>query len=444
MKLKDYKYLLDEMSSSSSEEEIVLIDGNEEACSRRSPYSELSIVINDESDREYGDCFNTEGTGLSVSMEQARQSPDGGPDCEDEDADGSYIDTTGQSVYDEQINSPSPEQVDSPTPQREKASRIPRPPPAQRAVVPKDSRKVRISQIPRHAFSQTNVAPESKIKIFQEKLPSHNKVAGSIGHIDETTRNAQMYTQKPSAVLPTLQNTQHDQVSSYKPDHDFVRYEDTYTFKQISVKGIVKPNLIRKDLMRLRDPAARPRIAPRQTAVDMTQDVEIRCSEPELVSRRQHQQQQPQHPSYGTSHHDFVQCDESLAIKRTTIKGIVKPNLIRKDLMRLRDPAARPRGSPKSTVEAAEVVSKGFGIRRSDQELVLPMIPQPPSAKSNTYQQSPHQHSQIPKLPTIQHRGIPKPRAQPQPPTMPRSCETASHRRYVVKDTGNWPFLRWQ
>ena len=240
-------------------------------------------------------------------------------------------------------------------------SRIPRPLLPQRVLMPEDVKEKGFLPIPGHVFSQARVAPESKVKIFQEKLPDYNKVARSTGYGKTTKRPPPLYVRKPQVVLPPLQqNTQ-------------------YRSLQLS------------------------------------------------------------YLNEGSRHEDFIQYDESLAVKRSTIRGIVKPNLIRKDLMKLRDPTVRPRPAKQIT---QEVVFRGsVGCQ---QELKLPKIPQPPSPRSNNNKINSFAGSRIPKLPTIQHHqgisGIPKP---PQPPIRSRSRPGASHRRYVDRNTG-LPFPRRQ
>ena len=112
--------------------------------------------------------------------------------------------------------------------------------------------------------------------------------------------------------------------------------------------------------------------------------------------------------------------------------------------MKLRDPTVRPRAPKQTTQEVAqEVVIRGY-LDGCQQELKLPMIPQPPPPRSNSNKINSFVGSQIPKLPTIQHHqgisGIPRP---PQPPMVSRSRPGASHRRYVERETG-LPFPRRQ
>ena len=284
------------------------------------------------------------------------------------DQDGFYSD---RSAYEEQNESPIPDEASpspsplpgSPSPvHQHQSSRMPRPPPPRRAVVPEDIKKKGFAPIPSHVVSQTRVARESKVKIFKEKLPNYNKVIGSTGY-GKNTRRAPLYVRKPSVVLPPLQNTQ-------------------YQSRQPSSNELL--------------------------------------------------------------HQDFLQYKESFAIKRSTIKGIVKPNLIRKDLMKLRDSTVRPRAPKQTVVTKQEVVVRG-SIRR-EQELVLPRIPQPPP-KVNNNRIPASMGSRIPRLPAIQQNqgvsGIPRPCPPPQPPMMSRSRARASHRRYVARETG-LPFPKRQ
>ena len=115
------------------------------------------------------------------------------------------------------------------------------------------------------------VAPESKVKIFQEKLPNHSKNVRSNDYGKTTKRASSSYVRKPSqVVLPPIQHTQ------YRSQQDFMQYDESLAVRRSTIRGIVKPNLIRKDLMKLRDPIVRPR-APKQTVV-VTQEVAVRDS----------------------------------------------------------------------------------------------------------------------------------------------------------------------
>ena len=225
-------------------------------------------------------------------------------------------------------------------------SKIPRPLPPRRAVVPEDVKEKVLQPIPGRA------ATDSKAKIFHENLPNYYENAKSAGYGKNTKKTKPLYVRKPQVVLPPVQNTK-------------------YRSQQLSSNEI--------------------------------------C------------------------HQDFVQYEESFAVKRTTIKGIVKPNLIRKDLMKLRDPTVRPRGSKQTAVVEQKVVVK-CSIK-CEQELKLPMIPQPPP-RSNNKKIDASVGSRIPRLPTIQKNnhgmsGI----QRPCPPPQPRSRPEASHRRYVTRET---------
>ena len=279
------------------------------------------------------------------------------------DQDGFYSD---RSAYKEQneslrLDKESPSLLPaSPSPVHQPP---PRPPPPRRAVVPEDIKKKGFAPIPSHVVSQTRVARESKVKIFQEKLPNYNKVIGSTGY-GKNIKRAPLYVRKPSAVLPPLQNTQ-------------------YQSRQLSSNEI--------------------------------------------------------------SHQDFLQYDEPHVVKRSTLKGIVKHNLIRKDLIKLIDPTVRPRAPKQTDFIEQQVVVRGL-IRR-EQELVLPKIPQPPP-KVNNNRIPASMGSRIPRLPAIQQNqrvsGIPIPCPPPsQPPTMAQSRPRASHRRYVARETG-LPFPKRQ
>ena len=128
-----------------------------------------------------------------------------------------------------------------------------------------------------------------------------------------------------------------------------------------------------------------------------------------------------------------MEYDESLTVKRSAVKGIVKPNLMSKDLMKLRDPTVRPRGVPKqAAVMAQETVARDSVERQH----VLPMIPQPPPPKTNN--NNAFSASRLPRLPTIQLNnhgmmsGIPKPCPPSQPPTTLRRLRPGTSRRRCV------------
>ena len=326
------KDMLDEMSSfeEDEQEEVGIYENGDECFERSNPEPSIPVGYEEMSD------YDQDGFYSDRSAEEQLESP----------------------MQDEESQSPLPA---SPSPvHQHQSSRMPRPPPPRRAVVPEDIKKKGFAPIPSHVVSQTRVARESKVKIFQEKLPNYNKVIGSTGY-GKNTRRAPLYVRKPSVVLPPLQNTQ------YQPRQPF---------------------------------------------------------------------------SNELSHQGFLQYDESLAIKRSTIKGIVKPNLTRKDLMNLRDPTVRPRAPKQTAFIGQEVLVRG-SIRR-EQELVLPRIPQPPPKTNNNMILA---GSRIPRLPAIQQNqgvsGILRPCPPPQPPMMPRSRPGASHRRYVVRET-ELPFPKRQ
>ena len=238
------------------------------------------------------------------------------------------------------------------------SNKIPRPPPPRTVAKPADGVKEVLQPIP------GRVASDSKAKIFHDNLPNYYENAISAGYGKKSKRAPPSYERKP-VVLPPLQTTQHQS-------------------RQLS--------------------------------------------------------------SNEECHEDFVQYDESLAIKRSTIKGIVKPNLIRKDLMKLRDPTVRPRGPKKSAVIAQETVVKSS--IKYEQELELPMIPQPPPRQNNHKMANASFGSRIPRLPKIQQNShamsdISRPCPPTQPPMMSQSRPRASHRRYMTRDTA-LPFLRMQ
>ena len=283
------------------------------------------------------------------------------------DQDGFYSD---RSVYEEQDDEASL-MSESPSPVHEYVSnKIPRPPPPRRAVMPKDIKKKGLAPIPRHVFSKARVAPESKVKIFQEKMPNYNRVVGSTGYGKNIKRIAppSACVRKPTVVLPPLQQ------------------------------------------------------------------------------KTQYRSQQQSYSNEISHHQDFIDYNESITVKRSTVRGIVKPSLISKDMMKLRDPTVRPRGASKqTTVMPQEAVVRGF-VRRQH-ELVLPMIPQPSPPRSNNNNVS--VGSRIPRLPTIQQNNhgmsaIPRPCPPPQPPMVSRRLRPGtSRRRYVARESA-LPFPRRQ
>jgi len=189
-----------------------------------------------------------------------------------------------QSDYEEQDDASSVPASQSPVHEHQN-SIIPQPPHPRRAVVSEYVKKKERVPIHGHVFLQARVAPESKVKIFQEKLPSYNKVIGSTGYGNNTNkRGPPSYVRKPSQVVlpPLQQNTQnrsqHLSSNEGSHHHNFTKYDESFTIKRNIIKGIVKPNLIRKDLMKLRDPTVRPRGASKQTTQEVEQEIVVRCS----------------------------------------------------------------------------------------------------------------------------------------------------------------------
>ena len=269
-----------------------------------------------------------------------------------------------RSVYEEQDNFQMSDQSFffpySPSPSQESGKIKTSRPPISQAVMPEDVKKKGLPPIPGHVFSKVRVAPKSKVKIFQEKLPNYNKVVGSTGYGKNTKQRAPpSCVRKQTVVLPPLQNT-------------------------------------------------------RYRSQQLTSSNEVSC------------------------HEDFMQYSESLAVKRSTIRGIVKPNLIRKDLMKLRDPTVRPRAPKQTVVMQQEVVVRG--LIRHQHELIPPKIPQPPPPRVNNNNNARvFPGSRIPKLPTIEQinrgmSGIPKP--CPPPQSMAQFRPGASHRRFRARETG--------
>ena len=124
-----------------------------------------------------------------------------------------------------------------------------------------------------------------------------------------------------------------------------------------------------------------------------------------------------------------MHSEYELAIKRASIKGIVKPNQLNKDILRLRDPSVRVRSAPRQQDVRRELnktpilppipqqkgpiqnVSPSYGIVRQNETLVLPRIPQPPA------QPKPQQTvSRNSRLPNIQQQPSPQQSRIPQPP----------------------------
>ena len=289
----------------------------------------------DENGDEYFESFSESSMSIEIENEGSEYDQDGFY------SDRSAYEEQNESLMQDEAPSSSSLLPASPSPvYQHQSSRMPQPPPPRRDVVPEDIKKKKLPPTPGHVFTKSRVAPESKYKIVQEKLPNYNNTVGSTTGYGENTRRAPLYVQKPSIVLPPLSSSE-------------------------------------------------------------------------------------------TSHQNFLQYDESLAIKRSTIKGIVEPNLTRKDLMNLRDPTVRPCASKQKALIAHST--------RREQELMLPRIPHPPP-KTNNNMIPASMGSQIPRLPTIQQNqgvsGILRPCPPPQPPMMPRSRPGTSHRRYVAREAG--------
>lgn len=133
----------------------------------------------------------------------------------------------GQVDYPTSDESPTPVQR-SPTPiyQREQPTRIPHSSLPRRAA---DARKRELPTIPRHGFSQTRFAPESKF-------------------------------------LPQKRQCQPSPRDYKASNQEYMQFDESIPIKRKTIKGIVKPNLMRKDLMKLRDLNVRPRGAQKQTS----------------------------------------------------------------------------------------------------------------------------------------------------------------------------------
>jgi len=220
-----------------------------------------------------------------------------------------------------------------------------------------DVKKKTLTQTQKNVFSESRVANESKVEILQEKLP--NKTVRSTGYDRNTNQASVPFSQNLQVILPSHAKVQQ------------LHSNDTYQ--------------------------------------------------------------------------DSMQCDESLIVKKSTIKGIVKPNLKKKDLMKLIDRTTRPRVTKQTAViPQEEVVVRNCA--RCQQELVLPMIPQPPPRAINNKAPA-YTGSRIPRLPTIQKThgmsGIPTPCPPAQPQLVSQLRPRASHRRYVARETA-LPFPRGQ
>jgi len=114
--------------------------------------------------------------------------------------------------------------------------------------------------------------------------------------------------------------------------------------------------------------------------------------------------------------------------------------------MKLRDPTVRPRGPKQTAVIAQELVAKSS--IKCEQELKLPMIPQPPPRPNNHKMVNASVGSRIPRLPTIQQNNhvvsdVSRPCPPPQPPMKSQSRPRAFHRRYVTREAA-LPFPRMQ
>ena len=266
----------------------------------------------------------------------------------------------GESIHKVQDKSPmSDEASSSPSlspVQKRQYSRIPRP--TRRTVMSVDVKKKGLTQTPKNVFSQSRVANESKVESFQEKLPNCNKAVRSTGYDRNTNQASVPFAQNPQVILPSHAKVQ--QLHSNDTSQDSMQY------------------------------------------------------------------------------------DESIFVKISTVKEIVKPNLKRKDLMKLKDLTTRPRVKKQTAGILQEEVVVG-NCTRCQQELVLPMIPQPPSRAINEV--TAYTGSRIPRLPTIQRShgmsGIPRPCPPVQPKVVSRLRPRASHRRYVARETA-LPFPRGQ
>lgn len=290
-------------------------------------------------------------------------------------------------------------------------SRIPRPPPPRRAVLPEDAKKKELfPPIPERVLPLTRATSKSK-EVVQDDEPQYGN-NGSSGYGKNTKRTASSYVQKSqidegsitesyerqqfknvpliaqkqSVIFPQSQNKQHylsknATSSSSSLQQLDSQHQENYTY------FATPPSYVGKTQVVLPPPQQNTRYRSQQSSLDEV------------------------------SHQDFMQNDESLAI--------AGHNLIRKDS------TVGLRVSKKTTVTTQEVSVRGS--IRQQQQLALPMIPQPPKrAKTNNV-------SRILRLTTTQQKeglsGLSEPcPSLPQPPTVSRLRAGASHRRYVVRE----------
>ena len=269
---------------------------------------------------------------------------------------------------------------------------IPRPPPPrQKAVMPENV--TFFPPIPGCVASKSKVVPDKpKIQQHINNNGSMLSYGKNINRVPESTiesygrkqvTNTPMVTRKSSVVFPSLHNTQQYLSSSATSS---LYQQDAQSRQDIHKYFAVPPQ--------------KPQVAL-----------------PPLQST-QHRSQQLS--SNGKPHQDFMQYDESIAFKRSTTEAIAEPNIIRKDS------AVRPR-APKQTDIITHEVAVRDSIKR--QQELLPMIPQLPPRRPN--------NSKV----HARFSDIPRPCPPPQPPT--RLRPVASHRRYVISDSG-LPFPRRQ
>ncbi|XP_066918881.1 uncharacterized protein [Clytia hemisphaerica] len=234
----------------------------------------------------------------------------------------------------------------------------------QRAVMPEAVAPKGLPPIPTHVVSTKRIAPESKVKIFKEKVKSYNNV-GSTGYGKSKPRRNEF---NKATILPPVQSRVVKRQPIVVESQQNIHSEYELAIKRTSIKGIVKPSLLNKDILRLRDPSVRVRGAPKQ------QDV------------RQELNKTPVLPS--------------ISQQRDLIQTV----------------------SPQSQVRQSCVAPQN----QAPQTLALPRIPQPPAQPKQSIQQT---VSRIPRLPKIQQSQPKQGQIQsriPQPPKGERMRDTSN------------------
>ncbi|XP_066923808.1 uncharacterized protein [Clytia hemisphaerica] len=234
----------------------------------------------------------------------------------------------------------------------------------QRAVMPEAVAPKGLPPIPTHVVSNKRIAPESKFKIFKEKVKSYNNI-GSTGYGKSKPRRNEF---NMATILPPVQSRVVKRQPIVVESQQSMHSEYELAIKRTSIKGIVKPSLLNKDIFRLRDPSVRVRGAPKQ------QDVHQELNKTPVLP--------------------------SIFQQRDLIQTVSPQNQIRQSCV-----------APQN---------------QAPQTLALPRIPQPPIQPKQSIQQT---VSRIPRLPNIQQSQPKQGQIQsriPQPPKGERTRHTAN------------------